>query len=252
MNELPEVFKQTEPKEGVSNRYELINTSLIVEALVDKGFSIDSYSMAGYRVPENADKQKHLITMKYNQLETKEGVPTIVIQNSHNRSSGLKLYSGYIRFACLNGLIAGTNMDSITIRHSEGWVEKVNDFIASYQANVKRMEDEHQRMKSKIIRGIPLRTILNESAKLRYDINDVMDVNELNLIRRVEDRGNTGWEVYNRIQEALIKGHFTRRTHRTNDDGLKIDNWSKAKEIKDTSEIIRINRQLRDIILEEV
>lgn len=252
MSILPEVFHQTEPKEDVSNKYELINTGSIVESLANRGFSIDSYQTAGFRVEANRDKQKHLVTMKYTDLETKEGVPTILIQNSHNRSSGLKLYTGYIRFACLNGLVAGTDVETTSIRHNGEWEPKLESFIDGYVNNVSKMESEHEKMKSKVLGSVSLRYLLEEAAKLRYDLSDIMDINELNITRRIEDKGKTGWEVYNRVQEALIKGHFTRRTIRDLDDGVTVDNWSKAKEIRDTSEIIRLNRSLRDIVMEVI
>ena len=250
--ELPEVFKQTQPKEGVSQRYQMINTESVITDLVNKySFKLDNIQVSGVRKQENVDKQKHLATLKYTALETNEGVPTVVITNSHNRSSSFQVHTGYIRFACANGLIAGTNIESMKVQHTaQNWNELLNGFISQYMNNVSLMEEEHNRMKRKSLNDITLRYFLSEAAKIRYDIKDVLDINELNLIRRPEDIGLDMYKVYNRVQESLVNGLFTRRTKRTTEDGVIIDNWSQAKKLTDQKEIIRVNKEIRDLVLE--
>jgi len=250
--ELPSVFTQTEPKNGVSERYQIINTSNVIEDLVSQyDFKLDSISVGGVRVQENINKQKHLATLKYTPLETPEGVPTVVIQNSHNRSTSFVVHTGYIRFACSNGLIAGTNIETMKVQHTaQNWNELLSGFINQYMDNVYQIEEEHKYLSKKEWSHITKRYFLEKASELRYSIKDIMDINELNLIRRVEDMGNDGYKIYNRVQEALVNGLFTRRTKRTTDDGIVIDNWSKAKALTDQKEIIRVNKQLRDLALE--
>lgn len=250
--ELPSVFKQTQPRKGVSERYQMINTESVISELIDShGFKLDNVSVAGARKQENVDKQKHLATLRYEALKTPEGVPTVVIQNSHNRSSSFQVHTGYIRFACSNGLIAGTNIESMKVQHTaQNWNELLGGFVNQYMDNVHLIEQEHTYMQKKQWTAVQLRYFLEKASELRYELNNIMDINELNLIRRVEDRGNDGYHIYNRVQESLINGLFQRRTVRTNDDGVEFDNWSQAKKLTDTKEIIRVNRQVRDLALE--
>jgi len=249
--ELPEVFKQTQPREGVSNRYQMINTESVIKDLVNKySFKLDDIKVAGVRKTENIDKQKHLAILKYTDLQTEEGVPTLVIANSHNRSSSFQVHTGYIRFACENGLIAGTNIESMKVQHTaQNWNELLSSFISQYMKNVSIMEDEHRLLKRKQLNNITLKYFLEEASKIRYDLKDVLDINELNLIRRPEDVGSDMYKTYNRVQESLIKGLFTRRTRRTTDDGIVLDNWSQAKMLTDQKEIIRVNKEIRDLAI---
>lgn len=250
--ELPEVFKQVQPKEGVSERYQMIHTESVIQDLVDKyEFKLDNISVSGVRKESNKDKQKHLATLKYTNLETPEGVPTVLITNSHNRSSSFQVHTGYIRFACSNGLVAGTNIESMRVKHTaQNWNELLQSFVQQYMNNVSIMEQEHTYMKRKALSDVSTRYFLEQASRLRYELSDIMDLNELNLIRRIEDKGNSLYHLYNRVQESLVQGLFTRRTKRTTDDGVIIDNWSQAKKLTDQKEIIRVNRELRDLVLE--
>jgi hypothetical protein len=249
--ELPEVFSQTQPKEDVSDKYQMINTEDVLHRLSNIGFELEGIQVAGVRKESNRDKQKHLATMKYKDMETPEGVPTIVIQNSHNRSSGFNIHTGFIRFACMNGLIAGSNIESLKVKHTnQEWDYLFGNFIYQYMDNVQKMQEEHRRLASKVWNSVKLRYFLEEASKIRYNIEDVMDINELNLVRRIEDRGNDGYKIYNRVQEALTQGLFTRRTKRTTEDGVTIDNWSQAKKLTDQREIIRVNKEVRELALE--
>ncbi len=245
------VLTQTEPREGVSSKYQLVNTQDIITTLEGRGFQVDNVQVAGTRIAENFNKQKHMVTMRYEQMKTSEGVPTIIIQNSHNRSSGLRFHTGFIRFACANGLILGEEIETTSIHHNQGWRDKANTFLHGYMESVARMEAEHQRMKETRLSRYDMMLLTEKAVELRYDPKDVLDHNELNLVRRVEDRGADLYHTYNRIQEALIGGMFQRQTHRIDEDGLKITSpYSKATKITSNDENIRLNTQLRELVME--
>ena len=245
------VLTQTEPREGVSSQYRLVNTQEIITALEGHGFVTDNVQVSGTRIEENRNKQKHMVTMRYKDMETAEGVPTIIIQNSHNRSSGLRFHTGFIRFACANGLILGEEIETTSIHHNQGWKDKANEFLHGYMESVARMEEQHQHMKDTRLSRYDMMLLSEKAVQLRYDIKDVLDPNELNQVRRVEDRGADLYHTYNRIQEALIGGMFQRQTHRIDDDGLKITSpYSKANKITSNDENIRLNTQLRELVME--
>jgi len=73
----------------------------------------------------------------------------------------------------------------------------------------------------------------------------VLDHLELRTIRRMEDKGTYAWQVFNRIQENLILGGYSKMgTH----DGEPI--VRKAKELKDPKKLIRVNKGLSQIMTE--
>lgn len=249
MSALPQSVTQESAHQSVSSRYTHINTEMIIDKLLDNGFELYEAKEANVRKAENVGFQKHLVTLKYSSLENPEGVPTVVIRNSHNRTSGLSLFAGYIRFACLNGLIAGTSISDFHIRHKRDWQTDVNQFVSEYMKKSIQLASEYKKMKKKRMSAYDEKLFAKAAAELRYGIDDYMDYRELSRVNRVEDRGDTLWLVYNRIQENLIKGDFERRIITESEDLGKVESWGKAKVITNTEEIVRINRGLHDIAM---
>ena len=89
------------------------------------------------------------------------------------------------------------------------------------------------------------------AAQIRYDKIDVLDSRELTLVRRSEDIGSDAYTVYNRVQEALINGLFQRRVRNTDKETgeVTVSDWGKASIITSTDEIIRINKEVRQLAL---
>lgn len=247
MNKLHRAIEQTKKHEDVSDSYQHISTRLIIDSLEARGFELDSTRVAGVRKQSNQGFQKHLVTMKYNKLKTNEGVPTVIIQNSHNRSSGLKFHTGFIRFACLNGLILGNDIEQQSIRHDLNWRDKAVAFLDNYQNDINRLMEEHDMLLSKTLTAYDQQFLAREAFKIRYKEKCALDTNELNLIRRIEDRGNSAYKVYNRLQESLVNGLFQRRV--LQDDG-KWSEFGKAAKLTSTDEIIRVNKEVRQLVLE--
>jgi len=192
-----------------------------------------------------------MVWMQFDEMKTAEGVPSIVIMNSHNRSSSLKFHTGFIRWACSNLLVGGSDITSLSLRHSENWTDKASVFLDGYIENVEVMMQEHERMKSKCISRYQMMQLAEQAVQLRYKLDDVLDPNELNLIRREEDRGSDLYTSYNRIQEALLQGHFKRKVQHVNDEGnLIVSPYSNAKRITATDETLRLNKELRALVLE--
>ncbi len=248
---LPESVTQLGRHEDVSEKYTSITTSDIITSLEGRGFKLDGINVARVRKQSNQGFQKHLVTMKYNELTTAEGVPTIIIQNSHNRSSGLKFHTGFIRFACMNGLVFGSGIEEKSIQHSQKWQEKAESFLDGYLEQVAQMNRQHERMKSQYMSASMISELSHRAAAIRYNPVDVLDTNELSLVTRVEDIGSDLYTVFNRIQESLITGSFKRRIQQIDDEGkTSYSPWGKAGKITSTDENLRINRKIRELALE--
>lgn len=246
------VLHQTEGLNTHPTRYTVATTQEIITELAKHGFSYDGTQVANVKKKENEGYQKHLVTMRNDAYESKEGVPTVLITNSYNKSTGIVIHTGYIRFACSNGLIVGSDIEKISVRHSSNWQDKVYDFVANYQDKVAKMDEERRLMQLRHMHPDDVRSFLERAVLTRYQPTEVMDLNELNLVRRTEDRGQDLWRTYNRIQESLVRGLFQRRTHRITDDGLEIEKWGEAKRLTDSKKIIDVNKRLYNLALEYV
>jgi hypothetical protein len=249
MSALPSSVIQTERHSKVSDRYTNINTESIINKLMDNGFELYEAKQSGARKEENQGFQKHLVTMKYNNLETAEGVPTVVIRNSHNCSSGLSLFSGWIRFACFNGLIAGTDIESFNIQHQKAWEPKVDEFIYQYESKIHQLMGQYDAMKHTTISPYTELFLAKMAGQLRYSLDDYMDVRQLTAVHRIQDRGDDLFTVYNRIQENLIQGDFERRIITESEDLGMVTTWGKAKKITNTDEVVRLNRSLHNLAM---
>ena len=244
-------IEQTMAHQDVSDKYVQISTRDIITSLENQGFELDNVNVANVRKESNRGFQKHLVTMKYNDLATPEGVPTVVIQNSHNRTSGLKFHTGFIRFACTNGLVFGTNISEKSIQHSAKWQDKAEHFLSNYMEEVAKMDRTFSRMRNQYMSPTMIQDFSYRAAGLRYDQKLVLDTNELSLVTRSEDVGNNLYIVYNRIQEALMKGSFKRKVENIDDEGIIThSDWSKAPRITSTDETMRINRQISELAMD--
>ena len=252
MSVLPSSVLQDTAHHKVSDKYTHINTTLIIDKLLNNGFELHEAKEANVRKLDNMGYQKHLVTLKYSELETSEGVPTVVIRNSHNRSSSLSLFSGYIRFACFNGLIAGSSIESVSMQHKRNWEQDVDSFLMGYQSKINKLHNEYESMKLFRMSSYDEKRFTQQAAELRYPIDDYMDYRELSRVRRVEDRGDNLWVVFNRVQENILKGDFERKVISESEELGKIETWGKARIITDNDEILRINRSLHNLAMRYV
>ncbi len=243
-------IEQTSKHYKRGDNYEVISTRLIIDSLEARGFELEGVNVSRTRLQDKQGFQKHLVTMKYKELETKEGVPTVIIQNSHDATRALKFHTGFIRFACMNGLILGDGIEETRMLHNGDWKEKATNFLDNYSKEIHRMEWEHDKMKGQYMSASMIAELAHEAGKIRYDSRDILDTAELNLIRRPEDVGNDAYKVYNRIQEALINGLFQRRVKNKTENGIEYSPWGKAAKITSNDEIVRINKDIRSLVLE--
>jgi len=248
---LHQAITQTNRNIDVSDRYTHINTADIIAHLESKGFELYNTQVAGARKESNKGFQKHMITMKYNKLATADGVPTILIFNSHNRSTGLRIYVGYVKFACLNGLISGSSIEELRVQHSSNWKDRTEEFISTYEETTKKLLAEYTTMQQSILSQADILNFATIAMKLRYEDDLVLDPLELALIRREEDKSRDVFTIYNRIQEALLAGEFQRRVRTINPDNgvIEYSKYGKAKKITDSKEILRINQSLHQLAL---
>lgn len=209
----PAVFGYPAPQ--MSSRYAPVRTEELIERLTDHGFRVTS---AKQDHPKKRDPMtvRHMVTMVHQSalLDTKafsEGVPTLLLWNSHNGRSLLRLLAGFYRFICSNGLIVGTTEQEFAFRHAEAPLSQLNEALdlvnERQQLALTRMRDWQQI-------ELPTATTLlfaERAAMLRFGekAGGAYDRDEILKARRTEDEGNNLWRVMNRTQENLVRGGVT-------------------------------------------
>ena len=117
----PAVFA-TAPAERVSDRYEFLPTTDILEVLQEEGWVTRSASQVKSRTWSN-DHAKHMLRLRNEEVgveafDVGDCFPEIVLVNCHNGLGSYQLYGGIFRLVCSNGMvIASSSYGNVSQRH---------------------------------------------------------------------------------------------------------------------------------------
>jgi hypothetical protein len=146
-------------------------------------------------------------------------IPKLVLVNSMNRESSLKLIMGVFRLICSNGMIVGDSVLNQKVRHRTG--PNMNEFLENFEDNIKvaignlnpALEELNGLVDLKIDNHFQiLRDLQEQGIITKRAFNYLSEQLALNDMRR-EDRIHSGnaWGLWNLANEALTRT-ATRRT----------------------------------------
>ena len=208
----PAIFAQGK-HEARSERYEYLDTSALLSAMRDSGFLPVRIQQQKSRVEDMRGFAKHVIRFRQlDQLALPEA-REIVLTNSHNGASALVLSHGLYRQLCDNSLYCGKAIDSVSIRHGKGAIDRTVGGAYSIVNGFAAISEKVDLFKSLQLARPEQLLLAQQSSLLRFDASQEVDANILLAGRRIEDSRATGndstrslWTIYNVIQENLIKG----------------------------------------------
>lgn len=214
---LPKAFYATSGNEKTSEKYQAIASYRIVHALEKAGFETVYASQARFRVRHNDGYQKHVAKFRHADYSGNNVlVPEIALANSANGSSTCNMIGGAYVFACTNGLFFGHDVSmhlKVTHRGAD-LTDRIIDAAFTLIANAKReasIVSEWQSIAMPYWRQLDF---AERARALRYkpmaqdsgpDLWPV-EIGDLLTCRHFEQRADNLFNVYNRIQEALIRG----------------------------------------------
>ena len=195
----------------MSERYGFIPTSEIVTTMRQHDWLVTSEQSVRVRKAERIGFQKHLLRFTHrSQMEAqKEHRIETVLLNSHDGSSSLQMWAGVFRLVCSNGMVVSDGtVGSIRLGHHRLQMDKVltaahhlldaNERVQSVIADWRQMHINRDDAMHLAEQGIILRW--QDAEKAPVNASDV-----LGTIRRDEDRGGSLWEVFNRVQENIVR-----------------------------------------------
>jgi hypothetical protein len=196
----------------VSAKYQVVPTKMIADKFFTLGFKVDEYKSVRVRDASRIGYQKHfvrlshptLLTTKHNDVKLQ-----LLVTNSHDGSSSFSIKLGIFRLVCSNGLVVGTTFESVTLRHTGRILEEIDGAVERMVAQTKKLDDALERMKSRTMTTEEIAKFYNEAVKIRYGntyTNSDVEVTS----RRTADDASDLFTVYNRVQEALIRGSQAR------------------------------------------
>lgn len=217
----------------LTDRYGQITTGQAIGVLADFGY----YPVQAAQVGRNRHAKHMLAFAQHNGIQPIEGRPELILYNSHDGTSALKLFAGFFRFICSNGIVAGEGFKSRML-HNTSTVRNFETLITSTAARLDDLQGNIDRMRSKTMTPSDALEFVKVGAHFRWAEDRVTDntVKDIMTPRRLMDDKSDVWSVYNRLQEGLIRG------------GVRVGPEDRrARAISSIQQNLRINQDLWDM-----
>ena len=210
----PSAFAEA-PHNSVSDKYLHVPSSEIITTLADYGFfpvsavqpKCKEHGSYGKYMP--SETGAHLITFEpKKRIEIAgEGNLQVILQNSSDRTRRLKLTAGLIRWACSNGLISGTGLNSVVEYHLQGREANIEARIEDVITHAGSLDSHVTRMIGEELDPRKVKQFGKDALALKYGTRTPpITADQALAPRREEDEGSNLWKVFNRTQENLVKG----------------------------------------------
>lgn len=212
----------TEPTNpNVSDKYTMATTIDVVNDMRKLGWYPVEAKQCRTNKKSSGIRSFHMIAFQNPNLKVMNGndieaYPRIIVQNSHDGFNSFKFMCGIFRLLCSNGLIiADAEYAKLSIRHINYTFEELRTIVVKMIdelpnkiniINVMRNTNlTNQQKVDFATKVIKLRKNVPMENKIEISENTINDI--LTPIRK-EDEGNTLWNVFNVLQEKVIKGDF--------------------------------------------
>jgi hypothetical protein len=236
----------------LTDRYVSLTTSSIIPIMKDYGFDVVQAAQKRSSRKEN-QHGTHLLAFADTTQSFEDGTrPEIVLFNSNDGSSSVRLFAGIYRMVCSNGIVAGEGFESRTYHNKrlltfEDNLRHVVSTLPTMMARVEKMKQvrlDHDQVYDMAVKAVATRwdSFMNDDKRGAFATAST--VNDVLRQQRLEDVGNDAWLVFNKVQENVIRGNaFVRSITEQHPEGV----MRKARPINSIKEAIRINRELWDI-----
>lgn len=244
----------TNPK--VSDKYVQANTSTVIDDMAKLGWypveakqkkarknssGIQSFHMIAFQNPE----------VKIMQGEDVEAYPRIILTNSHDGMASFRFRVGLYRCICSNGLvICDENFADLTIRHINYTFDDLRHLVVKTMSDLPAYIEIMNKMKQTTLDKSQKYDFALRMLKLRKNVpdNEKLNVSERTLTDiltpiRKEDEGDSLWNVFNVLQEKMIKGGFMVESG-------KEDKLRKMRPVKSFARDLSVNYKMFDTAID--
>lgn len=198
-----------EAHESRGDRYGFIPTIKVLDGLRNEGFQPYEVRQTKVRDLSRKEHTKHMVRLRHiSEVGTqRDEAGEIILINSHDGTSSYQLLSGFFRFVCSNGLIAGDVCNDIRVRHSGNVVNDVIEGATRVLDNLQIANDRIDQYKSIQLSGEEQHLFAKSALALRWDPENTPVVpGSVLSAHRWDDRKSDLWTTFNRVQENLIGG----------------------------------------------
>lgn len=200
------------PAPHVSEKYNFIPTSKVLDHLFDRGFEVVRATQQASRDISDVPYAKHRIELRPNYLtglrpDVGTVFPMISLTNSHNWQSRFMLREGIYRLVCGNGMtVSEAEFGSFTVRH-DSVMDDLETILASFSDHSEKMMDTVDRWAKIHLDKDERFQFARAAAEVRYGetANDGHAI-ALLTVRRRQDEKSDLWTIYNQVQENGVRG----------------------------------------------
>ena len=239
--------------EKTTDRYTIIPTHGLLKILAQQGFGVTHAMQSRSRKEGKKEHTKHLLRLRHVDAEpigSDETYPELVLINGSGGDTSIQMLSGLIRFACSNGLIVSDgNFGSLKLRHTGDIEQEVVEGALEIVKTIPQVAEKVELFQTiELTRG-EQNLFCDSAAAMRWgrnkDTNKIehplYGTDQLNTTRRRDDKGDSLWNTYNRIQENLLKGGLRGRTY--NEETCR-HRRTTTRQVKSVDADSKINREL--------
>ncbi|HOC00802.1 MAG TPA: DUF932 domain-containing protein [Verrucomicrobiota bacterium] len=199
------------PMNGVSTRYAFVPTARIVDGLREHDWVPVAVEEQRIRNQARRGFQKHLIRFRRaEQMETlDEWNVELVLLNSHDTGCAYQLHAGIYRRICANGLVLSSHsFQAIRFRHAGLLAQEVVQASFRLLDFLPRVGELVERFRAHRLEPPQALALAGHALLLRYPSLAQAPVAPQALLtaRRPEDEGDSLWDAFNTVQEALVRG----------------------------------------------
>ena len=256
MQRAPSVFAE-DKSERLTSRYHSLNTSDLLPVLADYGY----HPVQAAQKRARKGEQRHAAHMVAfaKDADGDGGLRSeIIAYNSHDGTSGVRLFAGAYRFICSNGIIAGEGFKA-NVRHTHRAMAGFEEMLQGIITSLPKMMDTIATLRQQRMDYDEAKELATKAVQLRWDYIEGAYVPEntpkgtyatANTVRdalscqRREDDAFDAWTVLNRIQENVVRGNVMVRSITDRSQGER-----KARPIASIQEHVRVNQQLFDMVV---
>jgi hypothetical protein len=240
-NQIVNPFETTVPKlERITDKYRFISTGEFIKDVESLGF----IEHANQRRMPRSGMGMHAMVFSRPDMPKMDGLDMqILATNSHDGSSSFRLFIQMFVQVCSNGLVRWVDELASRVVHRGYTVDKVHEALAAVQGRFNETLDTVKMLQGTSATPQLTAAFLNKAIELRdskpYRTTDLV------LARHREQEENTAWNVFNRVQESLIKGGYKKADTITNASGVEvIIPGNRVRELNAVKERVQVNTKL--------
>lgn len=205
---VPSIFSKTAaPK--MSTRYAFISTAELIEPLL-KTYDITQASQRSTRKNgRDPAFTRHIVRLRPKGSKPIVGGahPEVLVTNSHDGQSKFSIFAGLFRLVCSNGLVISWGPKQGGEFVHVGDRDRILDQAAAAVKLAQGVEPVVRAMTKNLMTEKQMASFAAAAALLAYGGDfDRFDPTLLLAARREEDKDPTVWNVYNRVQENVMRG----------------------------------------------